>query len=63
MILTFSLTLNLYTARSIAKLMESAGLESVKAVFLDLGWIKTTNIRALARKPGSVYALPPTFVV
>jgi len=44
--------INLYTVRSIAKLMESAGFESVnvEAVFLDLGWTCTTNIRALGKK-------------
>jgi hypothetical protein len=45
--------INLYTKKSVEKLLESAGLEVIKveAVFLDLGWTKTTNIRALGRKP------------
>jgi hypothetical protein len=44
--------INLYTKKSVEKLLHSAGLEAIKveAVFLDLGWTKTTNIRALGRK-------------
>jgi hypothetical protein len=44
--------INLYTKKSVEKLLESSGLEVIKveAVFLDLGWTKTTNIRALGRK-------------
>jgi hypothetical protein len=44
--------INLYSARSVEKLMSSAGLQLVKveAVGLNLGWTNTTNIRALGRK-------------
>ena len=45
---------NLYTTTSVGKLLESAGLEvlAVEAFSLDLGWGKTTNIRALGKKVG-----------
>jgi hypothetical protein len=45
--------INLYTKTSITKLIESAGLQTsnVEAVSLDLGWMKTTNIRGLGRLP------------
>jgi hypothetical protein len=44
--------INLYNARSVEKLMSSAGLQLVRveAVGLNLGWTNTTNIRALGRK-------------
>jgi len=44
--------INLYNVRSVEKLLKSAGLVimKVEAVNLDIGWIKTTNIRALGRK-------------
>ena len=44
--------INFYTARSIAKLIESAQLEIIDLglVPLDLGWITTTNVRGLARR-------------
>jgi len=47
--------INLYPVKSIARMIESAGLQivDIEAVFLDLGWIKTTNVRALGRKNGS----------
>lgn len=44
--------INFYTATSIAKLLESAGLEQVEVevVPIDIGWIKAKIIRALGRK-------------
>ena len=44
--------INLYSPRSVEKLLSSAALQLVKveAVHLDLGWANTTNIRALGRK-------------
>jgi hypothetical protein len=50
--LTIHEHINLYSARSVAKLLESAGLEtvSVETAFVDLGWMQTTIIRALGRK-------------
>lgn len=45
--------INLYTVRSISRLIESAQLQivDVGTVSLDLGWVKTTNVRALGRRP------------
>lgn len=44
--------INLYTLKSVTALIESAGLRLVdaEAVFLNLGWVQTTNIRALGRR-------------
>jgi SAM-dependent methyltransferase len=43
---------NLYTTNSIARLIQSAGLEavSVETALMDFGWATTTIIRALGRK-------------
>ena len=41
--------INLYTTKSITRLMESANLRVIgaEAIFLDLGWTSTINVRAL----------------
>jgi hypothetical protein len=44
--------INLYTVKSVAKLIESAGLQTVdqETAHMDLGWVQATVIRALAKR-------------
>jgi hypothetical protein len=44
--------INLYTVKSVAKLIESAGLQTVdqETAYMDLGWVQATVIRALAKR-------------